>query len=140
MDDKQIIHYVKPDEIYGVYGTITLIFLVLLIWYFVRSNMFEEGMITLENHSVLAMMPEWRNKADATGGNDGAIINVSLDDNSPIYNTKNNYCGSYGGVPVCVYDVANGKHNPEWDHDRAIYLPNSRTLFRQALEESIEWK
>jgi hypothetical protein len=121
MDDNQVIHYVKPDEIYGIYGSITLIFMVLLIWYFVRSNMFiEEGMITLENSSVLEMMPEW-------GGGYAVVPKKST-----IMDTKGNFCGSYGGVQTCIYDVANGKHNPEWDHATTIHLPNSRTLYKQS--------
>ncbi len=130
--ENTVIHYVKPDEIYGIYGSITLIFLILLIWYFVRSNLFIsentiDGMLTRESSSVLSVLPEWNGSMDIKPKK------------TTIHNTKNNYCGTYGDVPVCIYDVTNGIHNPTWDHSTTIHLPNSRTLYKQALEDSIVW-
>jgi hypothetical protein len=129
MDDYSVIHYIKPDEIYGIYGTITLIFLVLLIWYFVRSNMYNnvEGMFPIENPKILEMMPEWN----------GAMTPVPHVPSGR--KLSNHYCGNYGGVPACIYDVSNGIYKPEWDHNTTMFLPNTRTLFRQALDESIVW-
>ena len=144
MDNNKVIHYVKPDEIYGVYGSITLIFLVLLIWYFVRSNLFVEdekynklggndrrrkieGMFPLESSSVLSHLSEWN----------GFVENVPRE--TVAKHTENNYCGSYGDVPVCLYDVSNTVYKPTWDHQTTMFLPNSRTLFKQSSNESIVW-
>ena len=147
MDNNTVIHYVKPDEIYGIYGSITLIFLVLLIWYFVRSNLFiddeqyaisgrtkkgtkkgtKEGMFPLESSSVLSQMPEWNVAAE----------NVPRE--TIAKHTENNYCGSYGDVPVCLYDVSNTVYKPTWDHRSTMFLPNSRTLFKQSSNNSIVW-
>ncbi len=135
MENPTVIHYVKPDEIYGIYGSITLIFLILLIWYFVRSNLFIEpnqknnieGMFPFEHSSVLSHLPEWN----------GSMEMIPRKSSSKP--TNNNYCGKYGGVSVCMYDVNDAIYKPMWDHRDTIYLPNSRTLHKQALEDSIVW-
>lgn len=39
MSESQIIHYVDQGEFYSVYGISTLICVIMLLWFFVRTNM-----------------------------------------------------------------------------------------------------
>lgn len=127
-----VIHYVDAGEIYSVYGIASMIVIILLIWYFVRSNLVHEqrechleglnGGIYIEDPAILSMMPEFN------GSMEFEPIKISPDDKPKPYKM---WSGEYGGVPLSVYDVGDVVYKPEWDHNQTMFIPNMRTVFRQ---------
>jgi hypothetical protein len=125
------IHYVDAGSFYSVYGISTMIVLLLLMWYFIRTNLehshgrrsmhncYVEGLggIPIENPDIMKMMP--------------------LPDYEPIQLSEGevkpykHWGGMYGDVPLYIYDVKDLMYKPEWDHTKAIYVPNMRTVFKQ---------
>jgi hypothetical protein len=207
------IHYIDFGNYYMVYGIVTLIIVLLLLWFFVRSNMEQitnrckicykkissnteccesclnkikyysnrcstcnakkqfcncsdeasasrkptqtsrkhnilsdlehrlkmedetyiehrEGMYNIENTELLYNLPEFKTP-------DVAPVDITNIDNS--YNMRR---GSYGGVEVNIYDIADSVYGPEWDTYKAIYTPNTRTSFRNTItpKESVFWE
>jgi len=119
----QPIHYIDAGDFYSIYGITTLIIIILLLWYFVRSHMYvnkcknSEG-LQMETDDVWQMMPESKLEFKP----------VQLSDpNNPPYKL---ITGDYGGVGLNFYDIADGIYNPEWNHNNQMYLPNERTNFR----------
>jgi hypothetical protein len=124
---------------------ITLIFLILLIWYFVRTNLempcrkcivekSREGLngINIEDPDILAFMPEFKPEYDAVP------IELTPPGEPKPYTF---WSGTYGDVPLNLYDVKDIAYKPEWDHRAAIYVPNMRTVFRNTYTpiESTFW-
>jgi hypothetical protein len=125
------IHYIDSSEYYNVYGVSTLIIILLLLWYFIRTNLEEndgtcvhrhriEG-LTTEDPAILAFMPEFQP--------DYGTIPIQL---TPLNEPKpyKFWTGTYGDVPLSLYDVKDVAYKPEWDHKTTIYIPNMRTIFR----------
>jgi hypothetical protein len=131
------IHYIDSSEYYNVYGTSTLIIVLLLLWYFIRTNLEEpdvdcdkphhrkarEGLngINIEDPDILALMPEFQQDFDAIP------LQLTAPDEPKPYKF---WSGTYGDVPLNLYDVKDIAYKPEWDHRTAMYIPNMRTIFR----------
>jgi len=132
------IHYIDSSEYYNVYGVSTLIIVLLLLWYFIRTNLEENdpdcdsyehkhrhrdgfGGIPIEDPAILATMPEFQPDFDAIP------VQISDPNSPPPYNF---WSGTYGDVPLNLYDVKDVAYKPEWDHRKAMYVPNMRTIFR----------
>ena len=135
-----IIHYIDSSEYYNVYGTSTLIIILLLLWYFIRTNLEEgeedkdcdryrshnhqrEGLggIPIEDSDILALMPEFQPDFDPIP------MHLTAPDEPKPYKF---WSGTYGDVPLNLYDVKDVAYKPEWDHRTAMYIPNMRTVFR----------
>jgi len=121
-----LIHYVDEGELYSIYGVTTLIVVLMLIWYFIRTNIECKieglGGIPIEDPDLLAFMPEFHPEYEFTR------VQIS-DPKKPLpYKFTE---GLYGDVPLAVYDVADIAYKPEWNHNGSIYVPNMRTIFRQ---------
>lgn len=144
-----VIHYVDSGNFYSVYGISTLIIILLLLWYFIRSNISQdyysekcnlskhrkkwsnhiktiEGLegFPIEDPDILAYMPEFK----ANSPYDYKPIPILPDDTVKPYHFIS---GKYGDVPLNIYDVKDLAYKPEWDHRTAMYIPNMRTVFRQ---------
>lgn len=118
-----IIHNTDIGNYYSVFGVTTLIVLLMLLWFFIRTNISHnhgkcrEHMFPIERSDVLSMMPEFQEKD---------IKPIKLTDEK--YNIKS---GDYGGVAVNFYDMSDTIYDREWDTYNGVYLPNSRTLFKK---------
>jgi hypothetical protein len=151
-ETNQTIHYIDSGNFYSVYGISTLIIVMLLLWYFIRSNISQdyyleechihqspkkrleglegleklEGLegFPIEDPAILAFMPEFKDNSPY----DYQPIPI-LDENTP--KPYKFITGKYGDVPLNIYDVKDIAYKPEWDHRTAIYIPNMRTIFRQ---------
>ncbi len=138
------IHYIDSSEYYNVYGISTLIVVLLLLWYFIRTNLEEpdvscelyrrEGLngINIEDPAILAYMPEFQPDFDAIP------IELTPPDEPKPYKF---WSGTYGDVPLSLYDVKDVMYKPEWDHRTSMYIPNMRTVFRNTYtpQESRFW-
>lgn len=145
-----IIHYVDAGEFFSVYGIATLIVLLLLLWYFVRTTIEEpvcdvcrrchrkcmgncpgknrcrcnycakaiEGMVTIEDQAILDYFPEFHwPEPTAT---------EIVGEPKPYKLTH----GTYGDVPVKLFDVTDRFYESEWIDPGAIILPNQRTSWQ----------
>ena len=128
------IHYIDSSEYYNVYGVSTLIVILLLLWYFIRTNLEEndvncdrrysrEGLvgITIEDPEILAMMPEFQPDFDTVP------LQLTPPNEPKPYKF---WSGTYGDVPLNIYDVKDVAYKPEWDHRTAMYIPNMRTSYK----------
>ncbi len=118
-----IIHNIDTSNYYSIYGVTTLIVFIMLLWFFIRTNISHknnscrENMFPIERSDILAKMPEFQEK-----------------DISPIKLTDEKYyikSGDYGSVKVNFYDIKDTIYDREWDTYNGIYLPNTRTLFKR---------
>ena len=128
-----IIHYVDTGSFYSVYGISTLVILILLMWYFVRTNLETNNMkcsgrreglggIPIEDPDIMKLMPEFN------GSYEFKPIPITPEGEPKSYK---HWGGLYGDVPLYIYDIKDVAYKPEWDHNSAIYVPNMRTTFRQ---------
>ena len=142
-----VIHYVDAGNFYSIYGIATLVIVLLLLWYFIRSHISQdyysetctldkakqvaepkestsrEG-ITMEDPNILAYMPEFQKDSPY----DYNPIQITPEDEPKPYKFTT---GSYGGVQFNIYDTNDVIYKPEWDHNKAAYIPNMRTVFKQ---------
>lgn len=133
------IHYIDEGSFYSVYGISTLIVVLLLLWYFIRTHLSEdyysekcniksttEGLesFPIEDPDILAFMPEFMPNSPY---NYRPIPILPKGEPKPYKFIT----GMYGGVPLNIYDVKDVAYKPEWDHRQAMYIPNMRTIFRQ---------
>ena len=118
-----IIHNIDTSNYYSIYSVTTLIVFIMLLWFFIRTNISyknnscRENMFPIERSDILAKMPEFQEK-----------------DISPIKLTDEKYhikSGNYGDVKVNFYDIKDTIYDREWDTYNGIYLPNTRTLFKR---------
>jgi hypothetical protein len=146
----QIIHYVDLGEFYSVYGIATMIVFIMLLWFFVRSNIEEQPKIRyryyepmINSYSVGQLTElSQTNKSDKFLRREGMfpIEDSFVLDHFPEFNEElpkppqQNYNlkkGTYGGVPVYVYDLKDADSAADWaDTNTNIYVPNMRTAFR----------
>jgi len=133
-------HYVDVGEFYSIYGVTSLIIVLLLLWYFIRSQMdghnlsscnadTREGLggIPIEDPDLLKMMPEFGESYEFTP------LAISPEGQPKPYMF---WSGSYGDVPLNIYDIKDSVYKPEWDHNQQIYIPNMRTTFRKTADTS----
>jgi len=136
------IHYIDAGSFYSVYGISTLIIVLLLLWYFIRSHLSvdyysencdnrevqeaREGLesFPIEDPDILAFMPEFMPDSPY----EYQPIPILPEGEPKPYKF---ITGMYGGVPLNIYDVKDIAYKPEWDHRQAMYIPNMRTIFRQ---------
>ncbi len=120
------IHYVDAGHFYSIYGISTMIVIILLMWYFIRTNLeakcknhAREGLggIPIADPDLMNLMPL----------PDYEPIQISEGETKP-YKHRG---GLYGDVPLYIYDVKDVAYKPEWDHNTGIYIPNMRTIYRQ---------
>lgn len=123
------IRYVDSGSFYSVYGISSMIVVILLMWYFIRSNLEcgctgKEGLggIPIEDPDIMKLMPEFN------GTFEYEPIQITPDGEPKPYT---HFSGTYGDVPLNIYDIKDIAYKPEWDHNKAIYIPNMRTIFRQ---------
>lgn len=122
-----IIKYLDANEFYNISYAITLVFLLFLVWFFIRVNLTKNDvctreMMTREDPAVLAHMPEF----------DGSYDVKPLQISDPaLPRPYKLWGGVYGDVPIYIYDTKDVLYKPEFDHANAIYLPNWRTAWRR---------
>jgi hypothetical protein len=118
-----VIHNIDVGSYYSIYGVTSLIVILMLLWFFIRTNISNknskcrENMFPLERSDLLESIPEFREKE---------IAPIDLTDEK--YKIKS---GDYGNVKVNFYDVADTIYDREWDTNTGIYLPNLRTSFKK---------
>jgi hypothetical protein len=118
-----VIHNIDVGSYYSIYGVTSLIVILMLLWFFIRTNISNknskcrENMFPLERSDLLESIPEFREKE---------ITPIDLTDEK--YKIKS---GDYGNVKVNFYDVADTIYDREWDTNTGIYLPNLRTSFKK---------
>lgn len=100
---------------------------IILIWYIEyqhNSCKYNEnfGGIPIEKSEILHMMPEWQPNMEYKP------ISILPDGVKKPYKFIS---GLYGDVPLNIYDTQDLIYKPEWDHSKAIYIPNMRTTFKQ---------
>ncbi len=164
------IHYVDLGNFYSVYGISTLIIVLLLIWYFIRSNLSADYNSNYCEPKALweRKNAEDKQKIKLPGGVKGVeglegfpiedpdilafmpeFSENSPYDYQPISITQDGQekpykfiSGMYGDVPLNIYDTKDLAYKPEWDHRTAMYVPNMRTVFRQTYTpvESVLWE
>jgi hypothetical protein len=149
-----VIHYVDMGDFYTVYGIATLIVILLLLWYFVRSNLEEEkrpvynNLDCMNNYTKSYSTGHLTETSQVDKKDDDTSESMLLDDiseNFPefkcetsnaemaipkqkkIYQLKS---GTYGDVPVNVYDIKDIVYANEWVNPNEINIPNMRTSFR----------
>ncbi len=141
-----VIHYVDAGHFYSVYGISTMIVVILLMWYFIRTNLESKCNVnhTHPNHThPNHAHPNHAhpNHREGLGGipiEDPDIMNLMpLPEYAPIqisegeHKPYKHWGGLYGDVPLYIYDVKDVAYKPEWDHNTGIYVPNMRTIYRQ---------
>lgn len=91
-----------------------------------------EGMFPIEDPAVLAFTPEF------DGTNEYAPIPITAEGATPNYKLAT---GKYGDVPLSIYDLKDSMYKPEWNHDKGIFVPNTKTHFRHVYTpvESMYW-
>lgn len=134
-----VIHYVDAGDFYTIYGITTMIVVLALLWYFVRSN------LTIKSRCV-----EGLNNPDGDENGDfqelglpGVVTNypprlkLTPDGEDPKYNIQS---GTYGDVPVVFYSEPDYLYAGEWRVPNRLYVKNTRTTFmEQAPIERTFW-
>lgn len=124
-------------EIKFTKDAVKLIVVLLLLWYFVKSNL---GCQNTDLNNVDLDDIEGLNNPD--GNEDGDFEELGLPGvvtkfppaikfDPPVkYNLQ---YGSYGDVPVVFYDEDSLKYSEEWwlSNPNRIFVPNTRTLYRR---------
>ena len=111
-----VIHYLDAGSYYSVYGITTMIVLIALLWYFVRSN------LTTPHRCV-----EGLNNPDGNADGDfdilglpGVIapppvpIKLTPDGEEPKYKLES---GTYGDVPIIFFKDQDLLYANEWGHE-----------------------
>lgn len=127
-----IIHYMDAGEYYSIYGISTLIVVLALLWYFVRSNL-----------SVRHRCVEGLNNPDGDENGDfdelglsGVVtkfppmVQLTKPGEKPKYNIQQ---GTYGDVPVVFYSNADYLYAGEWRVPNKVYVKNTRTTFMEEI-------
>ncbi len=123
-----VIHYVDEGEFYGVYGVTTLIVVILLLWYFTRTNItpksrHHEGLNNpdgdLDGNFDILGLPGVRSPLPPP-------IKLTPDGEDPKYKLET---GTYGDVPIVFFKDQDLLYANEWGHGNMIYRPNTRTMF-----------
>lgn len=138
---------------------VLLVVVIMLIWSFIRAYVSEycrppvygsvvlqraspreytqkrEGMFPIEDPKILQYLPEFAEGYD--------LPPYTMQEPSDSDSTADSQfiSGTYGDVPVNIYDLKDSAENPNWDHAGAIHVENSRTAWResrQPLEFSTE--
>lgn len=122
------IHYLDVGEFYSIYTAITLIFVVLLLWYFIRTN------IT----GSCSCGKEGLDNPDGDLDGDFKVLGLSgvttpqpatrltPEGEQPAYRLDS---GLYGDVPVVFFKDSDLLYSREWGMGNNIYVPNTRTMF-----------
>jgi hypothetical protein len=127
-----IIHYIDLGEYYSIYGIVTLIIVLLLLWYFVRSSLMQDTHCHLSKEGL--------DNPDGTNGDFGELglsevttptpaIKLTPDGEEPKYKLRT---GTYGDVPVVFFDEKDLLYANEWGHGNAMYIPNTRSSWESA--------
>lgn len=125
-----VIHYIDAGDFYSVYGISTLIVVLALLWYFVRSN------LDTPHRCV-----EGLNNPDGDLNGDFDEVGLSgvvtkfpprLKLTEPGENPKYNVqVGTYGDVPVVFYSDQDMLYAGEWRVPNRVYVKNTRTTFME---------
>lgn len=146
-----------------MYGALSIVIVLLLIWYFIRTNLeaddvctncgkkcrghcrikhgcmckpcnsLIEGMFPLEDPAVLAHLPEMKEPTPAP-------IRMTPEGEEPSYTLQT---GIYGDVPLSFFEEKDIPYGPEWpSKDVYMYVPNMRTTFQKVNTpvESMFWE
>lgn len=153
-DTNLLVHYLDLGEYFSIYGIVTLIVLLLLLWYFVRTNL-EDNRKCRRCHrrrcrcnldgfkkSYVDVDVSMPGREGMFNFEDSAVlatlpefnqpepepIKMTPDGEEPEYRLQK---GMYGDVPMHVWDIADRKYGPEWyNGNTTMYQPNWRTSFR----------
>lgn len=125
------IHYLDIGEYYSIYGALTLIVVILLLWYFIRTNL-TSGECKHSHHK------EGLNNPDGDLNGDFQVLGLSgvttpipatkltPDGEEPAYHLDS---GTYGDIPVVFFKDSDLIYSREWGMGNYLYLPNTRTMF-----------
>lgn len=133
-----VIHYIDAGEYYSIYGISTLIIVLALLWYFVRSNLMicEKCHNRKQQHTHEGLNNPY---GDENGNFDelglsGVVtkypprIQLTEKGKKPNYNIQ---VGSYGDVPVVFYSDQDNLYAGEWRVPNRVYVKNTRTTFME---------
>lgn len=134
-----VIHYLDASEYYTIYGITTLMVVLALLWYFVRSNLTDEYKYTegLNN-------PNGDATGDAADGDFGELglsgvvteypprVQLTPTGEPTKYHLQT---GMYGDVPVVFYTEPDMLYAAEWRVPNRVYVKNNRSLFMEQIPE-----
>lgn len=124
-----VIHYVDAGEFYSIYGISTMIVVIALLWYFVRSNLSTQRCVEGLNN------PNGDENGDFDElGLSGVVtkypprLKLTEDGEYPKYDVQS---GTYGDVPVVFYSDQDTLYAGEWRVPNRVYVKNTRTTFME---------
>jgi hypothetical protein len=125
-----VIHYIDAGEYYTIYGVTTMIVVIALLWYFVRSN------LTMKHRCVEGLNnPDGDENGDFDELGLSGVVNkypprlkLTKDGEEPKYNIQS---GTYGDVPVVFYSDQDNLYAGEWRVPNRVYVKNTRTTFME---------
>jgi hypothetical protein len=141
-------HIINLGEFYSIYGVVTLIIVLMLLWYFVKTNIFYNNYDELDNMSdeELDGLEGLDNPdGDADGLFDELEFSGEITRSSPLrLSDKKPYhvqYGTYGDVPVVLFGDDDLLYSREWGMDNAIYVPNTRRMVKNNIipREQMFW-
>lgn len=133
------INVVDMGNYYMIYGMVTMIVIMMLLWFFIRVNMTtpsctHEGFLLYEKE-IENTTPEAEDaiKKLLSGNADEQYLNFKMTDREYKKEKHGLLKGMYGDVPVYLYDDGDIPYVKEWrEMHHGIYIPNSKTYWVKA--------
>jgi hypothetical protein len=135
------ITFLEMSKFYTIYGITTILILLLLIWFFVRTTLetkFDKKYCQVKLVKLLDLEDKKDSFVIDNGNNLGEYFpelnrkliepNIIYEDNNKPYKLTK---GLYGDVPIQIYNVKDTIYATEWlDDENSISIQNDRTLFQ----------